>query len=129
MRARSEPTPLALILADRIHANGPIPFAEHMEACLYHPEHGYYTKQDQQARRDYFTSVDASPLFGRLLARQFHEMWTVLGRPARFWLIEAGAGTGSLAKQILDFALNSLPEFYAALNFVAVERFSISISF
>jgi SAM-dependent MidA family methyltransferase len=125
MRVRSEPTPLALILADRIRAQGPITFAEYMEACLYDPEHGYYTKQDQQARRDYFTSVDASPLFGRLLARQFHEMWTVLGRPACFWLVEAGAGTGALAKQILDFAQEPFPEFYAAVHFVAVERSAI----
>src|ERR1700683_219839 len=70
MASRSEPTPLALILAERIRSHGPITFAEYMEACLYHPVHGYYTKAKQEPRRDYFTSVDASPLFGRLLARQ-----------------------------------------------------------
>ena len=122
MRARSEPTPLALILAKQIQSQGPITFAEFMEACLYHPEFGYYTKPEQPARRDYFTSVDASPIFGRLLGRQFHEMWTLLGRPNPFVLAEAGAGTGALAKQILDFAAESLPEFYAALEFAAVER-------
>jgi SAM-dependent MidA family methyltransferase len=122
MRARSEPTPLALILAKQIQARGPITFAEYMEACLYHPEYGYYTKPGQVPRRDYFTSADASPIFGRLLARQFHEMWTLLGRPNPFILAETGAGTGALAKQILDFAAESLPEFYAALEFVAVER-------
>lgn len=66
-----ESTPLAAILAEQIRLRGPITFAEYMEACLYHPRHGYYTKTDQQPRRDYFTSVDAGPLFGRLLARQF----------------------------------------------------------
>jgi SAM-dependent MidA family methyltransferase len=122
MGSRSEPTPLALILAERIRSRGPITFAEYMEACLYHPVHGYYTTAKQQPRRDYFTSVDASPLFGRLLARQFQEMWRVVGRPDTFCLVEAGAGTGQLAKQILDFADQTWPDFYQALRLTAVER-------
>ncbi len=122
MVARSEPTPLALLLAEQIRSHGPITFAEYMEACLYHPLHGYYTKPEQHPRGDYFTSVDASPLFGRLLARQFREMWHLLGRPESFWLVEAGASTGHLAKQILDCAVASWPDFYTALRFVAVER-------
>jgi SAM-dependent MidA family methyltransferase len=122
MASRSEPTPLALVLAERIRSQGPITFAEYMEACLYHPMHGYYTKAEQEPRRDYFTSVDASPLFGRLLARQFQEMWCAVGRPDAFSLVEAGAGTGQLAKQILDFAAEAWPDFYKALRFLAVER-------
>ena len=93
-----------------------------MDACLYDPRHGYYTRAEQLPRRDYFTSVDASPVFGRLLARQFHEMWVQLGRPAEFLLVEPGAATGSLAAQILDFTAESFPEFYSALQYVAVER-------
>jgi len=122
MASRSEPTPLALILAERIRSHGPITFAEYMEVCLYHPVHGYYTKAEQQPGRDYFTSSDARPLFGRLLARQLQEMWCVLGRPDTFQLVEAGAGTGRLAKQILDFATEAWPDFYHALRFIAVER-------
>ncbi len=122
MGSRNEPTPLALILAERIRSHGRITFAEYMESCLYHPVHGYYTKVEQQPRRDYFTSVDASPLFGRLLARQFQEMWCVLGRPNSFQLVEAGAGTGQLAKQILDFAAEAWTDFYDTLRFTAVER-------
>jgi len=119
---RTELTPLAAILAERIRAHGPITFAEYMEACLYHLEHGYYAKADQEPRRDYFTSVDVSPVFGRLLARQFREMWEQLGRPDPFWLVEAGAGGGALAKHVLDCAAESLGGFYAALRYVAVER-------
>ena len=121
-RARTEPTVLAAIIEDRIRAQGPITFAEYMDACLYHPEHGYYTRAQQQPRRDYFTSVDTGPLFGRLLARQFHEMWERLGRPDEFMLAETGAGVGTLAAQILDFAADEFPGFYAALQYVAVER-------
>jgi SAM-dependent MidA family methyltransferase len=122
MASRSEPTALALLLAARIRSGGPITFSEYMETCLYHPLHGYYTKAEQHRRRDYFTSVDATPLFGRLLARQFHEMWSLLDRPQSFWLIEVGAGTGHLAKQILDCAASWWPEFHDALRFIAVER-------
>jgi SAM-dependent MidA family methyltransferase len=121
-RAPTEPTVLAAILEDRIRAQGPITFAEYMDVCLYHLEHGYYTKAQQEPRRDYFTSVDTGPLFGRLLARQFQEMWEQLGRPHEFVLVEAGAGEGALAAQILDFAAEEFPEFYGALQYVAVER-------
>jgi SAM-dependent MidA family methyltransferase len=121
-RARIEPTVLAAMIEDRIRAQGPITFAEYMDACLYHPEHGYYTRAQQQPRRDYFTSVDTGPLFGRLLGRQFHEMWEQLGRPDEFMLAETGAGVGTLAAQILDFAADEFPKFYAALQYLAVER-------
>ena len=121
-RAPSEPTVLAAMIEDRIRAQGPCTFAEYMDACLYHLEQGYYTKAQQEPRRDYFTSVDTGPLFGRLLARQFHEMWEQLGRPYEFVLVEAGAGEGALAAQILDFAAEEFPEFYGALQYVAVER-------
>ena len=118
-------SPLAEILAKRIGSQGRITFAEYMEACLYHPQYGYYAKPDQQSRRDYITSVDVSPVFARLLARQFHEMWTLLGRPQPFLLVEAGAGTGHLANEILDCASESLGEFYSALQYVAVERSAV----
>jgi len=122
MRGAAGTTPLAAILIDEIRARGPITFAAYMEACLYHPRHGYYTKADQRPRRDYFTSADARPIFGCLLARQFRQMWVVFGRPEEFQLVEAGAGTGELAGQILDFAAESLPQFYGGLRYVAEER-------
>src|ERR1700691_4068325 len=100
----ADPTPLAASLAEHIRAWGPITFAKYMDVCLYDPQHGYYTRAEQLPRRDYFTSVDASPLFGRLLARQFQEMWVQLERPAEFLLVELGAGSGTLAAQILDFS-------------------------
>ena len=124
-RARPEPTVLAAIIEDRIRAQGPITFAEYMDACLYHPEHGYYTKAQQQPRRDYYTSVDTGPLFGRLLARQFHEMWERLERPDEFVLVDSGAGVGTLAAQILDLVADEFAEFYATLQYVAIERSAV----
>src|ERR1700740_615184 len=107
-------TLLATTLTEHIRAWGPITFAKYMDACLYDPQHGHYTRAEQLPRHDYFTSVDASPIFGRLLVRQFQEMWVQLGCPAEFLLVEPGAGTGDLAAQILDFTAESFPDFYSA---------------
>jgi SAM-dependent MidA family methyltransferase len=115
-------TPLAELLAERIRRFGALTFADYMRECLYHPVHGYYSKAESKRFVDYYTSVDLHPIFGRLLARQFAEMWEHLGRPPEFTLVEAGAGVGRLADQILQFCESKLPDFYAALRYVAVER-------
>jgi SAM-dependent MidA family methyltransferase len=113
---------LTEILAARIRSGGPIPFAEFMRECLYHPAHGYYSRAGPGRFGDYYTSVDVHPIFGRLLARQFAEMWELLGAPRPFVLAEAGAGVGRLAAHILNFSARELPAFYAALEYVAVEH-------
>jgi SAM-dependent MidA family methyltransferase len=115
-------TPLGELLADRIRRFGPITFADFMRECLYHPVHGYYSKAESKRFADYYTSVDVHPIFARLLARQFAEMWEGLGRPAEFALVEQGAGVGRFAAQVLDFCEAKVPEFYGALRYVAVER-------
>lgn len=115
-------TPLAALLTERIRRFGPITFAEYMRECLYHPVYGYYSQPEARRFSDYVTSVDVHPIFGRLLARQFAEMWQQLDRPREFLLVEAAAGTGRLAGHILDFAQSQLPDFFSALSYVAVER-------
>ena len=115
-------TPLEELLAERIRRHGPLPFADFMRECLYHPVHGYYSKPESQRFVDYYTSVDVHPIFGRLLARKFVELWRQLEQPEEFLLVEAGAGVGRLAAHILDFCAAKLPGFYAALRYVAVER-------
>ena len=114
--------PLSAVLASRIHTDGPIPFAEFMRECLYHPEHGYYSRLGTRRRGDYYTSVDVHAIFGRLIARQLAEMWELLGSPRPFLVVESGAGVGRLAANILNFAARELPEFYAATEYIAVER-------
>ena len=115
-------TPLAELLAERIRRYGPLTFADYMRECLYHPVHGYYSKAEQTRFADYYTSADVHPIFGRLLARQFAEMWETLGRPEEFTVVEAGAGVGRLATHVLDFCATKLPAFYNSLRYVAVER-------
>jgi SAM-dependent MidA family methyltransferase len=100
-----------------------------MSLALYHPEHGYYARAARRTGRngDFFTSVDVGPLFGRLLARQFAEMWRLMPDPgprtpeAGFDLVEAAASNGQLARDILDAAQAHDPEFYGAIRLHLVE--------
>lgn len=115
-------TPLTGYFLERIAASGPINYAEYMEACLYHPQHGYYTSRvPKTGRRDYFTSPEVGPIFGRLLGWQLREMWERMGCPAPFEVIECGAGNGQLARDVLTWVSERAPEFLAALRYTVTE--------
>ncbi len=82
----------------------PMTFAHYMGLCLYHPEFGYYARAPRLGRKgDFFTSPCVHPVFGAALASQILEIWELLGEPQDFCLIEAGAGEGYLALDILNF--------------------------
>jgi SAM-dependent MidA family methyltransferase len=95
-----------------------------MELCLYHPELGYYSRPKEQFGRagDFYTSSDVHAVFGRLLARQFDEMWRVLGAPHRIALVELGPGRGLFAQDVLDWAQKKFPDFLDAIEYVLIER-------
>ncbi len=116
-------TPLKLLLINLLHRSGPITFERYMELCLYHPEHGYYMQGRERTgvRGDYFTSSDLHPIFARLIGRQAVEMWTILGRPSPFTWVEMGPGRGYFAKDFVVWVKRQQPEFFAALDYVAVE--------
>ena len=73
-----------------IREHGPMPFSRYMELCLYHPELGYYSRDAEQFGKagDFYTSSDVHAVFGRLMARQFEEMWRVLGSPEPIEILE-----------------------------------------
>ena len=128
------PSSLTPLLLNRIRDNGPLTVAEFVDAALYHVTLGYYARAGQRSGRegDFFTSVDLGPLFGELLASQFAEMWEALredpasGRPGpdppRFDLVEAAAGNGRLARDVLDAAERHHPPFYRAVRLHLAER-------
>ncbi len=90
-------------VVSEIEANGPLTFARFMELALYHPEAGYYASGRARIGKhgDFYTNVSVGPVFGEILASQFREMWSRLGKPARFALVEQGANDGQLASDIL----------------------------
>ncbi len=111
-------------IEQEIHERGPIPFSRYMELCLYDPELGYYSRHAAQFGKagDFYTSSDVHAVFGRLLARQFDEMWRVLGSPEHITLRELGPGRGLFAQDVLDWSEKKFPDFYGALRYVLEER-------
>jgi SAM-dependent MidA family methyltransferase len=111
-------------IEQEIREQGPIPFSRYMELCLYDPELGYYSRNAEQFGKagDFYTSSDVHKVFGRLLARQFEEMWRALDSPERIELIELGPGRGLFAQDVLDWSEKKFPDFFGALHYVLVER-------
>jgi SAM-dependent MidA family methyltransferase len=104
-----------------IAAAGPITFARFMELALLHPEHGYYATRPAIGRGgDFVTAPELHAAFGACLARQAAEVWRALGRPSPFTLLEWGAGTGVLARDVLLAAAHD-PDGAAALDYVIHE--------
>jgi SAM-dependent MidA family methyltransferase len=114
-------------IRETIRQRGPMSFDWFMEQALYHPELGYYSsgKCAIGRRGDYFTNVSVGPLFGRLLAAQFAEMWEILGRPGDFTIVEQGAHHGEFAGDVLEEARERAPDFFSALRYCMIEPFSI----
>ena len=116
-------TPFSRILADRIRRDGPISFAEWMESCLYHPQHGYYRRGKPTVGRDgdFLTSPEVHPLFGAAIGHVAHEIWRRAGCPEPFQIAEVGPGTGALAESILRHLHATAPELAAATRYTLVE--------
>jgi SAM-dependent MidA family methyltransferase len=115
--------PLRQKIEQEIRERGPIPFSRYMELCLYDPTHGYYSRNAEQFGKagDFYTSSDVHAVFGRLMARQFDEMWRALGSPEKITIVELGPGRGLFAQDVLDWSERKFPEFFRAVRCVLVE--------
>ena len=120
-------TELVQFIRETIRARGPQSFAWFMQQALYHPEHGYYSSGRCAIGRrgDYFTNVSVGPVFGQLLAVQFAEIWEHLGKIDNFIIVEQGAHHGEFARDVLESARKSRPDFFAALRYQIIEPFPI----
>jgi SAM-dependent MidA family methyltransferase len=114
---------LKAAIRERMAAEGRIPFRQFMAMALYHPQHGYYSSPRQQMGRhgDYLTSPEVHPIFGSLVAKQLRQMWQAMGEPQPFTVVEMGAGSGLLARDILGWAGRRAPEFFQALEYRLIE--------
>jgi len=115
---------LRQVIEQEIRERGPIPFSRYMELCLYHPELGYYSRHAEQFGKagDFYTSSDVHAVFGRLLARQFEEIWRVLDSPERIEILELGPGRGLFAQDLLDWSEKKFPDFFRALHYSLAEN-------
>src|SRR6266566_3308107 len=106
-------------IVERIRREGPIPFDAFVELALYGDD-GFFTRGGGAGRagRDFVTSPEVGPLFGVLVARALDGWWDDLGREDPFLVVDAGAGRGRLATDVLAAAPRCAP----ALRYVLVER-------
>ena len=102
------------IANDIRHNSGWISFSRFMEMALYTPALGYYSGGSVKIGKDgdFTTAPEITPLFGQTLAQVAADL---MGKTAPH-IIEFGAGTGKLARDILTEL--------AAMN-VPVHRYSI----
>ena len=106
--------PLADTLRERIRRAGPITFRDWMEAALYDEREGYYCRDDR-------TSPERGPLFAATLARYFAKLYEELGCPARWTIVEAGAGAGQFAEKLLATLQRRFPKVFSATRYVIDE--------
>ncbi|MBI5025624.1 MAG: SAM-dependent methyltransferase [Nitrospirae bacterium] len=113
--------PLKQKIIEKIKKEGPITFESFMEMALYYPGLGYYMKDARGIGRagDFYTSPHLHPIFGAMLGRQIEEMWSFMGNPSDFHIVEMGAGAGYLCKDMLDYLRKR--KFFKSLIYTIVE--------
>jgi SAM-dependent MidA family methyltransferase len=100
---------------ERVHRFGPLPYADVVQLAL----DAFYDSGGQAGRGgDFVTSPEVGPLFGAVVARALDSWWRSLGEPDPFVVVEAGAGVGTLARDVLA----ARPACATALRYVLVER-------
>jgi SAM-dependent MidA family methyltransferase len=110
-------------IESEIRNRGPVPFSRYMDICLYDSACGYYSTHAEQFGKTgaFYTSSDIHAVFGRLLARQFEEMWRALDRPPQIEILELGPGRGLFARDVLDWSKKRFPDFFTTLTYTLQE--------
>jgi SAM-dependent MidA family methyltransferase len=115
------PDDLAARLRERIRREGPISFADFMEAALYDPEEGYYSRGAPIGEGgDFVTSPSVSPAFAATLARIFARDAASLAGDLTF--VDIGAGEGRFLSDFARALERDSPDVAARTRLVAVER-------
>jgi SAM-dependent MidA family methyltransferase len=113
-------------LAGLIRREGPVSFDTFVEAALYGPG-GFFASGHGAGRGtdstggDFITSPEVGPAFGALVAVALDRWWDALEQPDPYLVVEAGAGRGRLASDVI----RAQPECVTALRYVLVERSAV----
>jgi SAM-dependent MidA family methyltransferase len=121
--AATENLALKEAIIGRIQQEGGISFRDFMAMALYEPRLGYYCSDRPVIGRDgdYLTSPEVTPVFGAIAGRQLHQMWEAMGSPPRFDIVEAGAGNGTLCRDILSWVRRAALEMLEATCYTIIE--------
>ncbi len=112
---------LAGRIRDRVASEGPLTFVEFMRAALYDPDGYYATRAPQGFAGDYLTAPETTPLYGATLSRLAGAVWRALGRPDDFEIVDVGAGTGALLRDLAEALRDEDPDAGLAARYAAIE--------
>ena len=108
-------------LAREIALTGPMTVADYVTRCLHDPQDGYYaTRPALGEGGDFITAPMISQMFGELIGLWAVELWSRLGAPDRFRLVEVGPGDGTLMADAMR-AARLAPPFLEACDLVLIE--------
>ena len=110
-------------LRERIQREGPISFYEWMKSALYDEREGYYcaARVRQGRAGDYRTAPETSPLFAATFAEYFAKLFTELGSPRQFTIVEVGAGSGDFTRGVLSTLRDEYPQVFATTKYLVEE--------
>ncbi len=119
------PFRLAERLRERIRREGPISFADFMEAALYDPEEGYYSRGARIGEvGDFVTAPAVSPAFAATIARRFARDAEELEGVLDF--VEVGAGEGRFLSGFSEALRRDSPSIASRTRMTAIERSAAS---
>ncbi|MEP3631312.1 MAG: SAM-dependent methyltransferase [Hyphomicrobiales bacterium] len=115
-------SPLLPRLVSQIQENGPMTVGQFMQIALTDPSDGYYTNQNPFGRSgDFITAPEISQLFGEMIGIWSIDVWQKMGAPAKFQLIEAGPGRGTLMADVLRTIQKLAPPMLEAATVSLIE--------
>ncbi len=101
-------------------------FSRFMELALYHPQFGYYRRELDPFGRDgdFYTAEQLQPVFGRLISAALEKLYSDLGCPEDFTVVELGAGRAEMAAAFskfryvpVEFGRAELPQHFTGVVF------------
>jgi SAM-dependent MidA family methyltransferase len=108
-------------LRARIEREGPLTFADFMNAALYDVDGYYGARSPQGFAGDYLTAPETTPLFGATLSRLASAVWKALDEPEDFEVVDVGAGTGALLRDLAQTLAQEDPDAAQAARYAAIE--------
>mmetsp|Transcript_28953 Transcript_28953/g.51755 ORF Transcript_28953/g.51755 Transcript_28953/m.51755 type:complete len:314 (+) Transcript_28953:62-1003(+) len=99
---RPKLSPLKPFLVQQMQSTKQLSVADFMEACLGHPDYGYYMNRDVFGKSgDFVTSPEISQMFGEIVGVWVASLWNKLKQPPSMSIIELGPGRGTLSVDIM----------------------------
>jgi SAM-dependent MidA family methyltransferase len=96
--------PLQDIILEKISTSEAswVSFSEYMNATLYHPSHGYYSRDVNRfgLNRDFVTAPEIGPELAYVIGAQILPLLRSSKNPV---ILELGAGSGVLARDIINY--------------------------